>query len=336
MAFPASMISTDSNIAHLQTKRWFQKKAEDNLKANLASYATMDQRPMPFREGATMQFHQYNIMSANVVPVAEGTPTAPITNGSVAGTVTLRQYQDTMTFSDFLLDTAYDNILEEQGVEMGYRAARTCDTLNYTQFDATSAALSASRIDLADSSTTAEYFSASVARRAAASLEAADVPNKSSGAFKGLLAGLMHPLVSFDYRNDNTAGGVLDILKFNDYGRLKAGASQNYTILTLDGIRWVSTTQVPTTANYGGGGQTAYHSYVIGQNAFLCTSLSFTDVPGEKNFRADIYRFKRGTQVNDPNGLIAAAVGYEFKYATYVLPDGIARHRRIRCEVSVT
>lgn len=328
MSFPASFVSTDPNIQHIQNVIYYQRTAIENLKGHTATFPCFEKQNIPLKNGKTMQFYENNVMGPNVVPVSEGTPGAPISNGSIRGTVTLQQYADYMTFSDFIVETAISNIVEEQSGELGYAAARTVDTINYTQMDAAAAASAVARIDL-QQSPTPDYFSASVARRAVASLENANVKPKEAGYY----AGIMNSLVAYDYSNDNTAGGVMDILKYNDYGKIKKGFIGNQ-VITLDGIRWVKTSLTPTTANYLGGGQIGYHNYVVGKNAFFASSLNFTDVPDEENFKVDVGNFAKGSQVSDPAGLIKSYAAYNFKYATYVPPDAIPRFRRIRSEAS--
>lgn len=330
--FPASVVTFDGNIQHIQNIIYYQRKAIENLKGHLCTYPLMERQSLPHKNGTTMQFYMNSIFPANVTPITEGTPFAPRAHGgSIKNTVSVVQYADYMTFSDWIEDTAISDIVAEQAAELGFQAARSVDTMNYTQWDATAAAITAARIDLAGSNTTPEYMTRATALRATTSLEAQDVKRKEGGLF----GGIMHPLVSYDYANDNTQGGVLDILKYNDYGRIKKGVV-DYQVLTLDGIRWVSSTQVPTTANYLAGGQTAYHSYVVGKNAFFCISLDATRVPNEQNFEASVARFRPGQSPADPAGLIKSAAYYKFDYATYVPPDGIARFRRIRSEVSIS
>lgn len=329
MAIPASMLSTNADLQHHQTVIYYQRKAEENLKGNLATYPLFDRVPLPTRNGKVMQFFQNNLMTPNTTPVSEGTPGLPRANGNIFGTVEIQQYADYVTFSDLLVETSISEIVKDTAEELGFSAARAVDVLNYAQMDATSDAIAASQIDLLPSPLP-EYFTASVGRQIASSLQSQNVKPKESGYF----AGVMHPLVAFDLTNDNTAGGVLDILMRNDYDRLKKGIQGN-KVLTLDGIAWIMSTYVPTTADYESGGEIAYSSYAVGKRAFLCTSLSFTKVPGEANFMPTI-RTYNGEQLVDPAGLIKASAAYNFKYATYVLPDGVARHRRVKCEVSVT
>lgn len=328
--YPATVVSSDSSIAHLQNVKYYEKKAFDNIKKNLVSYLAMDKKPFPLHSGTTMQFFQNSIATANTVPVSEGTPGAPIGHfGSVIGTATVSQYSDFQTFSDYIEDTAISPVVEEQAVELGHRAALTIDSINYTQWDAQAAAASNARIDLAGTDTTPEYFSAQVALRAVASLQGVDVKPKDNGKYFGVF----HPLVRYDYLSDNAAGGTRDILKYNDYGELKMGPHDSFT---LDGVTWLSSTNVPSTSNYQSGGETAYHSFVIGKDAFWCTSLFMRNVPGSKNFKASISRFKEGQSPADPAGLISAAAWYKFYYGNFVLPDAIERFRRIRSEVSIS
>lgn len=333
MAYPASVYSGDANIQHIQGVTYYQRKAIANLKGFTATFPLFEKQNIPQKNGKIMQFYENNLMTPLTTPVSEGTPGAPLASaGSIKGTVTLQQYANYMTFSDFILETSISNTVAEHAEEFGFAAARVVDILNYAQMDAAATAAAALMIDLA-ASPTPDYFSASVARRAVASLEAANVNPKNGGYY----AGVMHALVAFDYTNDNTAGGVLDILKYNDYSQLKRGFVGNQ-VITLDGIRWVKTSLTTSTANFGGGGQIGYHNWVVGENAFFATSLDFSDVPQEENFKVDTINFARGSQLSDPAGLIKSALAYNFKYATYVPPTNATqpRFRRIRCEASVT
>jgi N4-gp56 family major capsid protein len=325
MSFPASVRSVDAAYQHIQGVVYYQRTAIENLKANLCTYRVMQREPIPQRNGKTMQFYVNSILAGNTTSISEGTTGAPISNASTKNTVSLSQYGDWMSFSDFVEETAISRIINEHAVELGYRAARSVDTLNYTQFDTTSTSIAASRIDLIDN----EYLTSAQAKRGFYSLAAANVKTKSGG----LLDGIMHPLVAFDFMSDNTAGSALEILKWNDYSKLKT-QMQNFFVIQLDGIRWVASTQVPTSSNYPSSGKTGYHSYIFGQDAFFCAELAGTSVPKERNFVAGVDRQKRDS--SNPMGLIAATAFYNFKYATYVAPDSVARHRRYRSEASIT
>ncbi len=327
---PASVVSHDSDIAHLQNVVYYERQAFKNLKGKVVTYLAMDKKPMPKNMGTSMRFFQYEQFAANTTPVPEGTPGLPIQHaGSITGDASVLQYSDFETFSDYLEDTSITPEVQNQAKELGFRATRTVDTINYELWDATTAAIAASKIELAGSNTSPEYFSAAVPLRAVSSLQNANVDAKSNGKYFGLFS----PLVRYDYLADNANGGVRDLLKHNDFGELKKGPHDAFT---LDGVTWLSSTFVPTTSNYLSGGQTAYHSYIIGEGAFWCTSLFFAKVPSGQNFTASIARFKEGQSVDDPAGLISAAAYYKFYYGTFVMPDGIARHRQIKSEVSIS
>jgi len=108
-----------------------------------------------------------------------------------------------MSFSDILIETAIDPIVENAAKEMGYRAAITVNSLTSSAFEA--ATTTATNIDLGDN----EFFSAATARQAVMSLRGVNAKPKNDGMFYGI----MHPFVGFDLLNDNTSGGVIDILK---------------------------------------------------------------------------------------------------------------------------
>lgn len=325
--FPASMLTSNSDIEHIQDPAnvYCERKAIDNLKKNLVAYQACELKKVPKNNGKTIRFYVNNLLTSNTTPGSEGTPGAPITNGSEANTATLVQYFDYMSFSDFITETAISPIVEEQSREMGYRAALTVDDLTYTAFDAAATADAVSQIDLA----AGEYLSAEVLRRSVMSLQARDVKAKSNGSYFFITS----PLAAFDIINDNTAGGFLDLTKRNDYAWLKGGLVGDH-LGKMHNCDIFTSTNVPTTSNYQSSGNAGYHTYVVGKDAFFAASLGSSEVPNQRNFKAMVVRHQPSK--DDPLNVVDTSVGYEFKYVNYVPPDGVSRFRRIRAEASIS
>jgi len=230
-----------------------------------------------------------------------------------------------MSFSDLLIQTAIDPIVENAAGEMGYRAALTVNALTASAFEA--AVAGSVVIDLADN----EFFTAATARQAVMSLRGQNAKPKADGMFYGII----HPFVAYDLINDNTAGGVIDILKHVESGvtELMRGV-QGYRVIELSGVRYIETTTVPTYANYPSSGKTGYATYIVGKDAIFSVSLGATAIPNENNFNLITRNWE--PTLADPAGVVGASVAYNFKYTVLARPNSVPTFRRVRSEASIS
>jgi len=321
---PASVVTTTGSLTHLATI-WYDKVAVENLKAHLPFQAATERRTLPKRSGKTIQIFGYQVLTANTTPGTEGTVGTGIAPTTATNSTTLAQYFDFMSFSDLLIETAIDPIVENSAGEMGYRAALTVNSLTASAFEA--AVAGGVAIDLADN----EFFTAAIARQAVMSLRGQNARPKADGMFYGII----HPFVSYDLLNDNTAGGVIDIMKHVQSGvnELMRGV-QGYRVIDIGGVRYIETTTVPTYASYPSAGKTGYATYVVGKDAIFSVSLGATQVPNENNFRLITRNWE--PSVADPAGVVGASVAYNFKYAVLARPNAVPTFRRVRSEASIS
>lgn len=323
---PASMVSTDAGIAHIQSVIYYERSAVENLKANLPFLAATTRRKLPSRNGKTIRLFVYDTLSANTTPGSEGTVGTGIALTTQKREVSVSQYFDFVSFSDLLLDVAIDPIAEESASEMGYRAALTVNSLVSTEFDTAATADATAQIDLA----AGEYISAAHSRQAVMSLR-----GQNAKPFDGeTFVGIIHPFAAYDLVNDNTSGGVLDIAKRQSDSYLTRGI-KGYRVIDHMGVKWLETTTVPTTSNYQSSGNTGYHSYVMGKDAFFSVSLGSTEIPSERNFQLKVNRHSGGS-VSDPAGVIGATIAYNFKFAIMKRPGSTSTFRRLRSEASIS
>jgi N4-gp56 family major capsid protein len=323
---PASVTTGTSGINH-QATIWYDRVAVENLKANLPFAAACERKRLPERNGKTIQLFTYDVLSANTTPGTEGTVGTGIAPSTQVRQVSLNQYFDFMSFSDMIVETAIDPIVENASAEMGYRAALTVNTLITTEFDV-AAGVAGANILIPDGS----YLTASKVRQAVMSLRGANVRPKSDGYFYGII----HPFAAFDLVNDNTAGGVTDVMKYTESGHsfLQRGV-QGYRVIEWAGVRFIETTTTPTYANTPMTGKTAFATYIVGQNAIFTVSLGATDVPGDRNFRLIVKNYNDGS-VADPANVIGASVAYNFKFACVRRPGAVMALKRIQSEVSIS
>lgn len=327
---PASVLTSTAGLSHLSSI-YYDRVGVENLKANLPFVATTSRRKLPDRNGRTIQLYSYDLLGAATTPGTEGTvgtgenPTTSIRN------VTVQQYFNFASFSDILVETAIDPIVENTAAEMGYQAALTSNVLARTEYEAEALAAGAAPTVIA--CTDNEFMSASLVRQAAMSLRNGDVRPQSDGMFVGVIS----PAPAFDLMNDNTAGGVIDILKYHREGaeELMRGV-QAYRVIDIAGVRFIETTTASTFSNYPSSGKTGYGTCVIGQDAVFSVSLGATEIPEQRNFQITVRNWE--PSVADPARVVGASAAYNFKYAALRVPQNASlnpRFRQIKSEASI-
>ncbi len=309
---------------------YYDRVSVENLKANLPFLRMCTRRPLPERSGKTIQLFSYDLFPGNTTQGTEGTVGAGITPSQHSLQAVVGQYFDFVSFSDFLVETAIDPIVENVAKELGYRAALTVNSLVQTEFDAAVAVDGSVDDTLAAGS----FLTANVIRSQAASLMGRNAKPLEAGLFGGII----HPFVAGDVFNDTANNGLTDVLKRTESGqRLLQDGPENdgdYEVVDFAGVRFVSTTTCPTYANTPAAGDTAYGTYIVAKDAVIAVSLGATEVPEEKNYELNISTFKPSAA--DPAGVIAAAAAYNFKFVSTVRPGTTMVLKRIRSMTGIS
>src|SRR5271166_754180 len=326
---PASVLTSTAGLSHLASI-YYDRVAVENLKPNLPFVAVTSRRKLPDRNGRTIQLYGYDLFASNTTPGTEGTVGTGINPTTSTRSVSVNQFFDFASFSDILVETAIDPIVENTAAEMGFRAALTANTLARLEFEAERTADTTISIDGTDN----EFLSASLVRQAVMSLRGADVRPQSDGLF----AGIIHPFPAFDLMNDNTAGGVIDVLKYHREGseELQRGI-QGYRVVDLAGCRFIETTTTSTYASFPSGSKTGYGTYVVGQDAVFSVSLGATEIPEQRNFQIIVRNWEPSAA--DPARVVGASAAYNFKYAAMRVPQNASLHPRfrvVRTEASIS
>ena len=328
MALPTVSSVLTSNIAQYPTV-YYDRTAVKELHANLHMYPCIDQKPMPDRSGVAMQIFGYVKLGANTTPSTDGTPQAAgVALTASTATLSLSQYVDYVSYSDKVILTNIDPVIEAGARLLAYRGALTVDNLIITAVDTVAAADAVARIDLSHLS----YMTASVGRKAAAQLRSVDAVPRSGGLFQGVI----HSLLTFDLINDSGASGYQDAFRFINPKQLQNDVDQagDQRVAILGGISWTESNNTTVTANYQSTGVNGYTAYVFGQDAFFCSSLGKTAL-GQKNFSVQTKMYD-GTNSLDPAGVIRAASVYSFYFGIKGRPQSATNtFRRIRSESTI-
>ena len=320
---PASNVTTTPTLTHLATV-YYERKALDTLKKKFMFREACVPDVMPLRSGKTIQFYRYSLYSANTVPASEGTVGVglPLTTTTISATVS--EYADYVTISTLLTETAIDPITENASDMLGYRAGLSADTIARTEFDA--------NVTSVQINTLGTTFAAADLRRSVMLLEGSDVRPQKGDDF----VCIMHPYVLYDLMSDNTAGGFIDVLKYQNADKLLAGGTaMSGEAGKMAGCRIVKSTNVGSS---GTAPNVKYYTYVVGQGAVGAIDLSGvgpTPVmdPDKQSFKINV--IKGGPQIADPEGMIGSAVSYRFVYAVKTLDSTTYRYKIILSDSSI-
>lgn len=324
---PAGTTTGSAGLSHLQSI-YYKRRALDRLQKKFRFRQMCDKDNLPKYNGRTVQFFRYSNFSANTTQTVEGTVGSPISPTSKVLGATVSQYSAFLTISDFLEYTAPDPNVTNMAELLGYQAGLSNDTMCRNVADAEFAS--------AKQNLLSTYVKVADLRAARSALQAIDVEPFEDGLF-GVL---MHPFGTYDLVNDPAAGGLADIVK---YTSPKDSPLVRYEdrghLANVAGCKVVESTNVKVTS----GSPNLYRIYIFGRHAMGTVDLEGrgpTDVVDPKKQRFSVNIIKGAPQIADPEGVIGAAVSYNYVTTNVVLdgPPGIGgsyRYRMIDAQSSI-
>lgn len=307
---PAGNLTTSAGLSHLAAIL-YKKKALDRLQKKFVFRKACMKENLQRMSGRTAQFFRYTNFAAQTTPTTEGTVGSSLTMSSQIVQATVSQYSAFITVSDLLEATAIDSIVSNAADLLGYQAGLSVDTMTRNIIDTESPSTNQALL--------ATYLRVSDLRNSRHTLQSADVQPFEDGEFLAFV----HPFASYDLVNDPAANGLADIFKYNT--DVKATPLVKYEDRGL--VTHVAGCRVEETTNvYEGtsGGNNTYRAYVFGKNGLATLDLEgkgpseITD-PSKQRFKINV--INGGASIPDPEGLIGAAVSYNF-VTTAVVVDG--------------
>lgn len=307
---PATNLTTTATVAHGATV-FYKKTGLDILQKKFRFGMAAMKDVVPKQSGRTVQWFRYSNLAASTTVATEGTVGTGLALTSHILTATVSQYADYITVSDLLADTIIDPIVQNAAERLGYRAGLSVDTIVKNVLNAENTGMAQTVL--------ATYLRVADLRNARHQLQAVDVEPLEDGNFLAI----SHPFNTYDVVNDPAAGGLADIVK---YTGPKDSALVKYEdrglVATVGGCKLIESTNIAVAA-------TLYRTYVFGKNAYGIVDLEGrgpTQIvdPTKQRFAIRTIR-DRGDNIANPEGLIGAAVSYNFVFTSVVLegPAGI-------------
>lgn len=313
------MRTTSTNLAHLASV-FYRKKGLTRLLKKFHFNKATEKDMLPKQNGRTVQFYRYNNLGENTTPKSpEGSVGSPTFVSSRTVSATVAQYTNFINISDLLVDTAIDPIVQNTAELLGYQAGLSVDSLVRMVIDAEQAST--------DMALTGSYLKASDFRAARARLTGVDVEPMDDGYFLAIA----HPYVTFDLINDPSANGLADISKYTNPNQVMTKPSDRELLTTVGGCRIIESTNV----NLAAGTPNKWRVYVFGKGGVGSVDLegrgpSRITNPQKERFNINVINGEKS--IYDPEGVIKAAVSYNFVFTTIVLegPAGIGGTYRFK------
>jgi hypothetical protein len=327
---PTSMTSANAPQAALTVH--YDKQFFKNLKADLVFLLLCTMREMPTQAGQAFRAFMYNTLGPNTVQQTEGTVGTGISITVNFVNYIMGQWADFINFSDFLIDTTIDPMLENVEREMAYRFAQSIQALVRAQFDylRTLDAKTATY----DAVTNPYYFTKAQLEQNAASLQIQNVKMGPGG--KPVFHGVLPPNFWGDLMIDNTNNSIVDIMKHTPEGlarltELPEVDGQEVRMIDLCGTYWMTSTQVTQYPNWQGSGLTGLSSYLAGEDAVIAVKMDRPDRSSLGDGKSNSVKISRVNYTQpskaDPAGVIKASTSYNWIGSFGPAPDPTSRAR---------
>lgn len=318
---PATNTTNSAGLAHLASV-FYMKTGLDRLQKKFQFRPVCDENMLGKNVGKTVQWFRYSNFSANTTPNQEGQVGTGLSMTSKVLAATVSQYTAFITISDLVNMTAIDSQVAAASGLLGYQAGLSVDTMTRNVIDSESTGTNLAVLGT--------YLRVADLRNVRTQLQAIDVQPFDNNQFKVIA----HPFVTYDLVNDPAAGGLADIFKYTQPASTPLVKYEDRGIVThVAGCEVLESTNVKTGTS---GANITYRVYAFGQGGVGCVDLEGkgpSDVVDPKKQRFKINVVNGGVpSIPDPEGVIGAAVSYNFVFTTVILdgPAGIGGSYRYR------
>lgn len=308
----------------------YNAKFTKNLKGKTNAQRVCSRRPMPAKAGVKFRDFMYTALPANTTPASQGVVGSSLTVNTNYIDYTLGQWGDFINFSQFLLLTTIDPMVENVEKELAYRCGRSIQKLTLVQADF--ARTIDSSVGAQDATSGTQLMTRNTGTQAAGSMAGRDINTLDTGRFGCLI----HPWLITDMMIDNTNNSYVDIMKHTVEGQmalkeLPSGTGDEANVISMGGITYLPTTQITNVPNFLGTGKTALRTYMVGEDGLIAVRITNPDRTeiGDGDYRnLQLWRgqYAMGTAF-DPTGQIGGGTSYLVTGAWGLPPDPTQRLR---------
>ena len=256
---PANTTGTGSLSAEMKT--FYDKNLLRYTKPHLVHDQFGQTRNIPKNGGKRIEFRRFEQLPKALTPLTEGVTPEGQTMTVTKQEAEVKQYGGFVSLSDQISMTAVDNVVVEATTAIGNQAGSTLDTISREALNAGTNVQYAEGQVSSRSELTAEMKLTVKAIKMA--VRALKVQNTAK--INGHYVAIIHPDCAYDITLDPR---FIEVVKYKNPERIFNGE-----IGTLEGVRFIETTEAKKFTNAGASGIDVYSTLLLGENAYATTKI---------------------------------------------------------------
>lgn len=256
---PANTTGTGSLSAEMKT--FYDKNLLRYTKPHLVHDQFGQTRNIPKNGGKRIEFRRFEQLPKALTPLTEGVTPEGQTMTVTKQEAEVKQYGGFVSLSDQISMTAIDNVVVEATTAIGNQAGSTLDTISREALNAGTNVQYAEGQVSSRSELTAEMKLTVKAIKMA--VRALKVQNTAK--INEHYVAIIHPDCAYDITLDPR---FIEVVKYKNPERIFNGE-----IGTLEGVRFIETTEAKKFANAGASGIDVYSTLLLGENAYATTKI---------------------------------------------------------------
>jgi len=253
-----------SSLASVGTTA-FDRQAYFALRSKLQHMQFATVKGAPYHTGGVVQFNITDNLAPATSALSETVDVTPVAMSDSTVNVTLVEYGNVVRTTKKARGTAYRQIDSDAANVIGYNAGDSIDQVardvlvGGTNVTYANDATSTATIDSADTLKSVDI------RAAVAALRGASAPPLMGS----LYAGILHPDQAVDLRSETGGAGWTEPVNNSDAPRRWNGVVGIY-----EGVGWIETPRVRSTADAGASNVDVYDALILGDEALACAYSS--------------------------------------------------------------
>ena len=256
---PANTTGTGSLSEEMKT--FYDKNLLRYTKPHLVHDQFGQTRNIPKNGGKRIEFRRFEQLPKALTPLTEGVTPEGQTMTVTKQEAEVKQYGGFVSLSDQISMTAIDNVVVEATTAIGNQAGSTLDTISREALNAGTNVQYAEGQVSSRSELTAEMKLTVKAIKMA--VRALKVQNTAK--INGHYVAIIHPDCAYDITLDPR---FIEVVKYKNPERIFNGE-----IGTLEGVRFIETTEAKKFTNAGASGIDVYSTLLLGENAYATTKI---------------------------------------------------------------
>ena len=253
--------TTEKGSLSAEMKTFYDKNLLRYTKPHLVHDQFGQTRNIPKNGGKRIEFRRFEQLPKALTPLTEGVTPEGQTMTVTKQEAEVKQYGGFVSLSDQISMTAIDNVVVEATTAIGNQAGSTLDTISREALNAGTNVQYAEGQVSSRSELTAEMKLTVKAIKMA--VRALKVQNTAK--INGHYVAIIHPDCAYDITEDPR---FIEVVKYKNPERIFNGE-----IGTLEGVRFIETTEAKKFTNAGASGIDVYSTLLLGENAYATTKI---------------------------------------------------------------